>query len=170
MREKGLAFILLLLMFGMAWQPEELTEEPTEVTSDVVIEWKEPEETVELDEVTEQVELTYLGKFKLTAYCSCSKCCGKWAKDRPVDDFGNELVIGANCTLLVAGYSIAVDPDVIPYGSIVVINGKEYKAQDSGGGINGNEIDVYHSDHEAAKEFGIQYADVYLKEGVLYGK
>jgi 3D (Asp-Asp-Asp) domain-containing protein len=159
-------------MLIMAWQPEEFTEEPTEVTSDVIIKWKEPEtsvESLEVDVVTAP-ELTYLGKFRLTAYCSCSKCCGKWAANRPVDDYGNELVLGSSGTILTAGYSIAVDPEVIPYGSIVVINGKEYKAQDSGGAIKGNSIDIYHSDHEAAKEFGVQYADVYLKEGVEHGK
>jgi 3D (Asp-Asp-Asp) domain-containing protein len=105
-----------------------------------------------------------LGKFRLTAYCSCKECCGNWSKDRPVDDFGNELVIGASGTLLEAGYSIAVDPKVIPYGTVVYIDGKEYKAQDCGKSIKGNRIDIYLSNHEDAKEFGVQYANVYFFE------
>ena len=38
--------------------------------------------------------------------------------------------------------TIAVDPSIIPYGSIVLINGKEYVAQDCGGAIKGNKIDI----------------------------
>ena len=39
--------------------------------------------------------------------------------------------------------TIAVDPSIIPYGSIVLINGKEYVAQDCGGDIKGNKIDIF---------------------------
>ncbi len=30
-----------------------------------------------------------LGEFRLTAYCSCEKCCDGWAKNRPLDKNGN---------------------------------------------------------------------------------
>ena len=39
--------------------------------------------------------------------------------------------------------TIAVDPSIIPYGSIVLINGKEYVAQDCGGAIKGDKIDIF---------------------------
>lgn len=99
-----------------------------------------------------------LGEFKLTAYCSCEKCCGKWANNRP-----NGIVYGAIGEELKEGYSIAVDPDVIPYKTEVIINGRTYKAQDCGGAIKGNRIDVYFEDHNDALEFGVQYADVFVK-------
>lgn len=98
-----------------------------------------------------------LGEFKLTAYCSCEECCGKWAYDRP-----NGIVYGAIGEELKEGYSIAVDPDVIPYRSEVIINGKTYKAQDCGGAIKGNRIDVYFEDHNDALDFGVQYAEVFV--------
>ena len=41
------------------------------------------------------------------------------------------------------GRTIAVDPSIIPYGSIVLINGNEYVAQDCGGAIKGNKIDIF---------------------------
>ena len=124
-----------------------------------------PEPVIEpVVEVKPAAEPIYMGEYVLTAYCSCSKCCGKWASNRPVDEDGNEIVIGSTGEVLRSDYSIAVDPDVIPYGSIVIINGKEYEAQDTGGAINGNRIDVYFSSHEEALEFGRQAADVYLKE------
>lgn len=108
------------------------------------------------------IEPVNLGNFKLTAYCSCSLCCGKWAYNRPVDENGNEIVYGAIGERLIEGYSIAVDPEVIPYRSEVFINGHTYKAQDCGGAIKGNRIDVYFSSHEDALEFGVKYAEVFL--------
>lgn len=92
-----------------------------------------------------------LGEFRLTAYCACEKCCGKWA-----DGFT------ATGTKATAGRTIAVDQDVIPYGSEVIINGHTYTAEDCGGAIIGNRIDVYFDSHEEATEFGVQYADVTL--------
>ena len=103
-----------------------------------------------------------LGEFKLTAYCSCSICCSEWANNRPVDEHGNEIVYGAIGEELKEGYSIAVDPDVIPYRTEVIINGRTYKAQDCGGAIKGNRIDMYFEDHDDALEFGVQYAEVFV--------
>ena len=82
-----------------------------------------------------------------------------------IDENGNEIVYGAIGEILTEGYSIAVDPKVIPYRTEVLIDGNVYKAQDCGGAINGNEIDVYFSDHQSAKEFGVQYKDVYIIGG-----
>ena len=109
-------------------------------------------------DTNQAVEPVSLGNFKLTAYCSCSLCCGKWANNRP-----NGIVYGAIGEELKEGYSIAVDPTVIPYRTEVVINGHTYKAQDCGGAIKGNRIDVYFENHNDALEFGVQYADVFVK-------
>ena len=103
-----------------------------------------------------------LKEVKLTAYCGCKECCSIWADKRPTDDYGNVLIIGAAGTLLEEGKSIAVDPDVIPYGTKVIINGHEYIAADTGGDIKGNWIDIYMEDHERAKEYGVKYAEVYI--------
>ena len=110
---------------------------------------------------TEEVEMVSLGEFKLTAYCSCSKCCGKWAKNRPKDKDGNEIVYGALGIELEEGTSIAVDSDVIPYGSTVYINGHAYTAHDTGGAVKGKHIDIYFADHQKAVEFGVQHAEVF---------
>lgn len=106
-----------------------------------------------------------LGEFKITAYCSCEKCCGKWALNRPKDENGKDIVYGSTGATLVAGTSIAVDPSVIPYGSQVEINGHTYTAHDTGGAIKGNRIDVYFDNHQDALNFGVQYAEVFLIGG-----
>lgn len=125
-----------------------------------------PEVPVKEEPVEEsEPEFVSLGEFKLTAYCACEKCCGEWALNRPVDEAGNQIVVGACGEVLVEGISIAVDKNVIPYGAEVIVNDCTYKAQDCGGAIKGNRIDVYFDSHVDALEFGVQYAEVFLKKG-----
>lgn len=119
------------------------------------------EPTTEKAEI-EQPTTEYLGKFELTAYCSCEICCGEYAVGRPVDEYGKQIVYGATGERLYQGVSIAVDPGVIPYGSSVVIEENVYKAHDCGGAIDGNKIDVYFENHTDAVAFGKRWSDVYL--------
>ena len=119
-------------------------------------------ESDEDGDTSQAVKPVSLGEFKLTAYCSCSKCCGKWANNRPKDENGNEIVYGSIVERLKEGYSIAVDPTVITYRTEVIINGNTYKAQDCGGAIKGNRIDIYFNDHQEALNFGVQYAEVFM--------
>ena len=93
----------------------------------------------------------YLGRFKLTAYCNCSKCCGKWA--------GGPTKSG---TMPKQGRTIAVDPKIISLGSKVIINGITYTAEDTGSSIKNKRIDVYFDSHKEALNFGVKYADVYV--------
>ena len=116
-------------------------------------------ETDKESDIDKAVEPVSLGEFKLTGYCFCEICCGKWANNRP-----NGIVYGAIGEELKEGYSIAVDPTVIPYRTEVIMNGHIYKAQDCGGAIKGNRIDVYFSSHKDALEFGVQSAEVFLVE------
>lgn len=142
---------------------------PEEITTEACIESFSEVTGVELIaepvEVVPEPEFINLGEFRLTAYCSCSKCCGEWAECRP-----EGIVYGASGEELIAGYSVAVDTSVIPYGTVLVINGQEYEAMDCGGAIKGNRIDIYFSDHESAVQFGVQYADVSIKEEVNNGR
>lgn len=103
-------------------------------------------------EIVEEPEPTCLGTFRLTAYCPCSKCCG------------HNTGITATGTTATQGRTIAVNPNQIPYGSVVIINGHEYIAEDCGGGIGWNCIDIYFDSHEEAIIFGQQYTEIYISE------
>lgn len=137
----------------------EVPESTMEEVKDVVI---VPSDSVIVEE---PAPLISLGEFRLTAYCSCEECCGVWAECRPVDEDGNEIVIGDSGEVLEVGKSIAVDPEVIPYGTRVYIYGHEYIAQDCGGAIKGNRVDIYFENHEETVEFGIRYAEVFVEGG-----
>ena len=134
---------------------------PIQTSNEPITEIKEPTILSEPEPIiTEpQKEVISLGEYKLTAYCPCEKCCGSWALNRP-----NGIVYGASGNELKSGYSIAVDPSVIPYGTEVIINGVTYRADDCGGAIEGNRIDVYFDTHEGAVELGVRYADVFIEE------
>lgn len=57
---------------------------------------------------------------------------------------------------------VAVDPDVIPLGSTVIIDGQEYLAADTGGAIKGNHVDIAVPTHQEALELGIRTATVWV--------
>lgn len=101
------------------------------------------------------VKLPYkeLGKFKCTAYCSCRKCSG---------EYGDLTATGVRAK---QSRTIAVDPKIIPYGSIVIIKGKEYRAEDCGDAIKNKCIDIYFNHHKDAKKFGVKYLNIKIKNG-----
>ena len=116
----------------------------------------------EQEETEIQQELLNLGEFRLTAYCACEKCCGKWALNRPVDKNGEAIVYTASMKRAESGWTIAADTDILPFGTKIWIDGHEYEVQDRGGAIKGNRIDIYFDTHEEVCQFGVQYKDVFV--------
>lgn len=113
--------------------------------------------TIYSEEVTEDAPVqenngTYLGRFKITHYCTCSICNGGW---------GNHT---AYADEIIPGQTIAVDPNVIPPLSWVYIDGYGLRrAEDCGGAINGYHIDMAVSSHAEAYSLGVVYKDVWLQ-------
>ena len=95
-------------------------------------------------------EPEYIGTFTVTHYCPCYACCKK------TDGI---TFTGTQAT---EGRTVAVDPDVIPLGSTVVIDGQGYIAEDIGGAIKGNRIDRYMDNHQEALNAGVVQAEVWI--------
>lgn len=98
----------------------------------------------------ESTTLTPLGTFRTTAYCPCYQCSEGW---------GRQTSTGATAT---ANHTIAVDPRVIPYGSKVMIDGVIYTAEDRGGGVRGQHIDIFFDTHSQTRQHGSRSAEVFL--------
>ena len=85
--------------------------------------------------------------YKVTAYCSCSKCCGKTT---------GRTASGTKAT---AGRPAAA-PAKFAFGTKLNIGGKIYTVEDRGGAIKGNRIDIYVNSHSAALQWGVKYLPV----------
>ncbi|MBQ1577305.1 MAG: 3D domain-containing protein [Oscillospiraceae bacterium] len=121
-----------------------------------------PKQTVtvngqECERVTadELLGMTSLGSFSVTHYCPCVQCCGK---------SDGVTASGRN---VVPYYSVAVDPSVIPLGSIIYLDYgdgvlHECRADDTGGAVRGYKLDLCVGDHQTAVQYGVRTATVYV--------
>lgn len=87
------------------------------------------------------LEVVYLGEFNCTAYCSeqyehiCGTGDGITASGAPVQ----------------AGVTVAADPDILPLGSAIYIDGVGLRyVQDTGSAVKGNALDVAVDTHSDA--------------------
>ena len=85
--------------------------------------------------------------YKITAYCSCSKCCGKT---------NGRTASGTTAT---AGRTVAASSK-FAFGTKLNIGGHVYTVEDRGGAINGNKIDIFVNSHAEALQWGVRYLNV----------
>ena len=103
------------------------------------------EEYWDLADAYNEPAWTQPSEFRVKHYCPCDICTGKTPSDR---DYG----ITATGAVATEGRTVAVDPDVIPIGSEVLINGVIYIAEDTG--VKGKTIDMFINDHAQAAAMG----------------
>ena len=109
--------------------------EPVALPSVVVLPRNDPQDARE----------TRTDVFTVTAYCPCEKCCGAYAN--------GYTATGEKAT---QGVTIAADPDVLPMGTEIELDGHTYTVQDTGGTIAGNRLDLYFDSHEDALQWGVR--------------
>ena len=85
--------------------------------------------------------------YKITAYCPCSKCCGKT---------NGRTASGTTAT---AGRTVAASSK-FAFGTKLNIGGHVYTVEDRGGAINGNKIDIFVNSHAEALQWGVRYLNV----------
>ncbi len=87
---------------------------------------------------------------ELTAYTAGPESTGKRPGDPGYD-------ITSTGVPAIQGITVAVDPSVIPYGTKLYIPGVGYRiAQDTGGAIIGDHIDVFFNSVQVALDFGVK--------------
>ncbi|MFQ5714069.1 MAG: 3D domain-containing protein [Candidatus Scalinduaceae bacterium] len=103
--------------------------------------------------------------FKVTAYCSCERCCNK----KPSDKW-----YGITATGKVAKWgTVAVDRKVIKLGSRLKIQGfpkTTFRAEDVGSAIKGNHIDIWFPSHKDALRFGVKKTVVYCIDKTSFAR
>lgn len=95
----------------------------------------------------------YIGECTVTYYC-----CEPYAH---ICGTGTGLTATG---IPVAPGMVAVDPEVIPLGSTVIIDGQTYLAADTGGAVRGNHVDIAVATHQEALELGTRTAEVWVVE------
>lgn len=151
---RGIAVLLLTLLVGAALGYTVASAEVRTVTPAAT----DHPCTAPASDPEPSPEPLYIGEFTATFYCPCAQCCGVWADG-----------ITATGTAAEEGRTVAVDPSVIPYGTELLVYFEDgrigrYVAEDCGGAILGNRIDVYCDSHDAALFLGVQEASVYVIE------
>ena len=98
-------------------------------------------------------KLVYIGDFKLTHYCAETHehICGE----------GTDLT--ATGSKVTVGRTVAVDPNVIPYGTRIYIEGYGwYIAEDCGSAVKNKQIDIAVETHADALLMGVKYGGVWV--------
>lgn len=91
-------------------------------------------------------------EFIVTAYCK---------ENYPHICNNGDVKHTATMTTPTSGRTIAVDPSIIPYGTSVEIEGIGIRvAEDCGGAIKGNRIDLLFDTHQEALNFGRQTKEI----------
>ncbi|GAG70058.1 unnamed protein product [marine sediment metagenome] len=94
---------------------------------------------------------------KVTAYCPCEKCCGKWADGQTASGYWIQ-----------PGDRFVAAPKHIPFGTKFIVpgynNNQPVEVKDRGGAITVNRLDVYFDDHQTALNWGVKYLVVRVIE------
>lgn len=97
-----------------------------------------------------------LGTVTTSGYCNCRICCGQWS--------GGPTASGVYPT---ANHTLAVDASnpFVPMGTKVVMNGVEYKVEDTGNFARyGVQFDVYYDSHIAVSLHGHKQWECFLAD------
>lgn len=153
----GVIFVAAHMWDYAMCAPQEPEDRPKAVTNSVLMAM-EREAAAPVAEPIAEPEPAYLGEFTVTHYC-----CEKYAHICGTGDG-----ITASGTEVTPYRSCAVDPDVVPLGSKVILYMEDgrilrYIAEDTGGAIDGNRIDLALPTHEEAEQAGITTASVYVE-------
>ena len=100
-------------------------------------------------------EWVELGKYRVTGYCPCARCCGK------TDGITADGTNARTCPDRVVSA-----PKGVPLGTRLWIDGVGLVvAHDRGGKIKGHRMELFFQDHQAALNWGIQQRRVFIWKG-----
>lgn len=93
---------------------------------------------------------------RVTAYCPCEECCGKYSDG--VTASGHKIRPGDAFVAADKEYSFGTEITIAGYNS-----GQPVKVLDRGGAIGGNRLDVFFPSHKEALKWGVRYVGVKVR-------
>ena len=96
---------------------------------------------------------------RVTAYCPCPKCCGKYSGGRTAA--GHEVTQGDAFVAADKMHSLGTEMIIPGYN-----NFQPVEVLDRGGAIRGNRLDVFFNSHVEARQWGVRYLPVKVRAGL----
>ncbi len=102
---------------------------------------------------SEQAALWRMVRMRVTAYCPCRRCCGKYSDRKTAS--GHKIRRGDTFVAADRRRSFGTEMIVLGYN-----NSKPVKVLDRGRVIRGNRLDVFFDSHRKARKWGVKYLPV----------
>lgn len=96
-------------------------------------------------------------EMRVTAYCSCGKCCGEYSDG--ITACGHKIQPGDAFVAADKRYAFGTEMTIPGYN-----NSEPVKVQDRGGAIRGDRLDVFFHSHEEALNWGVKYLLVKVRQ------
>ena len=156
-----------LLYISKYYKPEDFivplpdeVERPTPVILEDTLGYKIKHALDGVEVHYQTTRLEYKGRYFITAYCNCSKCC-TYANQPTASgvyphyaDYEHRYDEPTTC---------AIDRKIHSFGTTFYLKSMDrvYIGEDTGNGVKGKHLDLYFTDHASVEAFGSHYEDVY---------
>lgn len=107
----------------------------------------DPAEVIIQQAETDEGHWVPLGSYKVTFYCNCKRCCGKWAGGPTASE-----------TMPAQGRTVACGS--LPLGTHILIEGMGERVVEDRG-VKGRHIDVYMDSHSECLKLGVKHLQVF---------
>jgi len=101
----------------------------------------------------EQSDEWEIVQMRVTAYCPCPKCCGKYSDG--ITACGHKIQPGDTFVATDGRYAFGTEMLIPGYN-----NNHSVQVLDRGGAIKGNRLDVFFATHQEALEWGVKFLEV----------
>lgn len=106
------------------------------------------------------LKLTSLGRYYLTAYCNCSRCCtyaNQPTASGVYPHYSEDFYTPTTC---------AIDRKLHKFGELFYIPSENrlFIAEDTGSAIQNNDIDLYFEDHSRVSSYGSHTEEIFRAE------
>ena len=139
-------------------QQEEIENIVDEIDPDLeLVEMLLKDDSEVIYETMEDKESWHVVHMRVTGYCACPKCCGKFSDGRTASN--HRIKRGDVFVAADKRYRFGTEMIIPGYNATQTVS-----VQDRGRVIKGNRLDLYFDSHQQAKKWGVKYLNVMVRE------